>query len=589
MSNFFDLNLESLKQRLPKLAAVCLDAEREELSPEADGLGKTIKRPQPRPTLCLLEGFAEGKLCEELLARDDLEIFHLFVLEPSLPKFVAALHKRDLRHLILDNRVTFLVGIPAAQLFAEYHEILRPKDFWLRMNAFGFLPHPQRFAEVRPYFERARTEWHAARETLFLSAGWLEDSLLGVRNTWEGLSWIQTTPGVNGLKNIFANQPAILISTGPSLVRSLEFLRNVQDQALLIAVDASLKILLDAGVTPHLVVSLERDHGGLPFFQDAPFEKAKSPPHLVTFPVVPQDVIRAFQGPHWVAYRTYGYHYYLEKLMPRGVLMSSHSVAHLGINLMAYLGCGPGILVGQDLCFDPETLSSHSKGIAQYDEWTKDRSLDELKEQLRKQGSELLWVEGNRHNRVPTSMMYHLFCREISWERHRLQLELYNATAGGAKIEGVPWISADEALAKYKSNLNFFEVLDERHQPPANNQDVSVDFFARFVRPLTNNILKLNKEIRECPQSQREQMLGLLRQSRHALMNDQHFLYLIFDLTGRDLLKAENQIQSLYEKSPQSIDEVFEAYKEWMKIASHGAQEILKTVEFPEGGPSLAR
>lgn len=69
---------------------------------------------------------------------------------------------------------------------------------------------------------------------------------------------ILENPGINLLYNRFSEKPAIVVATGPSLNKNKHLLKGLEDKALIISVDASLKILMEMGVKPHLVTSLER-------------------------------------------------------------------------------------------------------------------------------------------------------------------------------------------------------------------------------------------------------------------------------------------------------------------------------------------
>src|SRR5690606_5350222 len=108
---------------------------------------------------------------------------------------------------------------------------------------------------------------NAARNLIRVDCGFREDSLMGFRNVIENLAFIEQTPGIDRLQNQFRNIPAIVIATGPSLTKSLPLLKELQNKALLLSVDASFKILLENGIVPHFVASLERDDHPRAFFE----------------------------------------------------------------------------------------------------------------------------------------------------------------------------------------------------------------------------------------------------------------------------------------------------------------------------------
>src|SRR5205823_2579103 len=128
----------------------------------------------------------------------------------------------------------------------------------------------------------------------------------------ENIPWIERTPGVVNLKQQFKDIPAIIISTGPSLSKSLEALKDLQHRALLLAADASVSILLDHGIEPHFALSLERDNYCKRFFAKCSREHPKFQTNLVAYPFVPQESLKEYKGPQWVSYRDYGYFLFFE-------------------------------------------------------------------------------------------------------------------------------------------------------------------------------------------------------------------------------------------------------------------------------------
>src|SRR5262245_60352828 len=76
-------------------------------------------------------------------------------------------------------------------------------------------------------------------------------------NTLTNLPTVASEADAGALSDLFTDIPAIVIGAGPSLDATLAAIRDLQDRALLISVDTAVRPLLAAGITPHLVVSVD--------------------------------------------------------------------------------------------------------------------------------------------------------------------------------------------------------------------------------------------------------------------------------------------------------------------------------------------
>ncbi len=289
--------------------------------------------------------------------------------------------------------------------------------------------------------------------------GWHEDGLIGLENLVANVSWIRQTPGVDRLKGVMSGKPAVVIATGPSLTKSLTLLKQLEDKVILIAADASLKVLLKAGITPHFVCVIERLEMTMPFFEGLEFPSERRP-HLILSPLSNPKVMSLYQGPQWMAYRTYMSHLYFHSFLPRGFLETRHSVSHLCTSLAAHLGCSEVTLVGQDLAFDPETLSSHAAHVA-YSEWNQSHTEDSLREKLRKLGDDLYWMAGNQRDRVPTRGLFVVFAREFLSLQEQLKLPIINATEGGLKIQGIEWMPLSHKSKSWSKDQKVWQQIEQ--------------------------------------------------------------------------------------------------------------------------------
>ena len=88
------------------------------------------------------------------------------------------------------------------------------------------------------------------------------------QNSFTNLKHMATSPDVGELKDQFKEVPFIVIGAGPSLDDSIDFLRNVQDKAIIVASNSPYRKLINSGIRPHLVVTADPMRPTLSGFQD---------------------------------------------------------------------------------------------------------------------------------------------------------------------------------------------------------------------------------------------------------------------------------------------------------------------------------
>ncbi len=172
---------------------------------------------------------------------------------------------------------------------------------------------------------------------------------------------LQRNPGIVALgrEGRFVDCAAILVGAGPSLDKQLPYLFQVRNEALIIACDAALRPLLKAGITPHIVVSLDPQEEILRFFTG--LQTASS---LLVAPSVAHPlVVKGWRGKilffHKLAPEIPALTE-IAKAMPHlATLVPGGSVLSIGYDLAFKIGCQPIIFVGQDLSYTGK--NSHSR------------------------------------------------------------------------------------------------------------------------------------------------------------------------------------------------------------------------------------
>ena len=153
--------------------------------------------------------------------------------------------------------------------------------------------------------------------------------------------------GVNELRNLFKDKPAILVSTGPSLAKNIHHLIDLKDKAIIICVGQAIRVLLAYGIRPDFATTVDFGEVNIGHFKGL----MDSDVPLVTINRTYAPLLKEWQGPKFIAATPVpGYeHMATGILTDKGFLEAGGSVAHLSLGLAILLGCNPIAFVGQDL------------------------------------------------------------------------------------------------------------------------------------------------------------------------------------------------------------------------------------------------
>ena len=245
------------------------------------------------------------------------------------------------------------------------------------------------------------------------------------RRLEENLNFIRSDGDVAELFGSRKGKTVVVAAAGPTLACHYDRLLTQNEKHCLIAVDAALKPLVEAGVLPDIVVTIDPSREGIyPFFSGVPsaFFSDKT---LVYFPVVHADILKLWQGRRLGSYSTSILYEGVRNKYPKEILFSSGSVLHPSVDLAVKMGASRVILLGADLSFPGG--KSHVTGSPASLEKGKDRSLH--------------WVLNGHGDRVPTTASLRGYLRDL--ERYVAEcttVEFVNGSREGARIEGTSYL-----------------------------------------------------------------------------------------------------------------------------------------------------
>ena len=290
------------------------------------------------------------------------------------------------------------------------------------------------------------------------------DSLVGIKHTLDNLPKMLN----HGIFQEFLKERrakvenAIIVSTGPSLIKQLPLLKKYANKATIFCADSSYPILAKHGIKPDYVCMLERDEIVAECFNNdfGEFDKdivfiVKSVTHPHTIKYL-QKNNRAF-----ILVSTYASFIQYLKLDYFGYFNMGFSVAHMNFLLTIHLKYKNIILIGQDLAYAKDG-QTHSQGFihANLHNGDYERDLDRF-------STTAYGGNGKVQSSEIWTLFRHNFEKDIVNIKMNYHITTYNCTEGGARIEGTiekPFLWACENLLDKDLNkpFDFPKFLDKK-------------------------------------------------------------------------------------------------------------------------------
>lgn len=392
----------------------------------------------------IISGFGLGHHVQALFNRLKGESF-VIVSEPNLALLKAALGAVDLADMLASRRCVILTQVDKAAAQTR----LEPFNT-LMMLGTQFVPHAPSERIAGPFHAALRkliTEHMTyVRMTLFTLVA---NSRITCRNIANNLPRYVSTPPIDVLGERFKGRPAIVVSAGPSLRKNIDQLAALKGRAVIIAVQATFKTLLDRGIVPDFVTSLDYHEMSKRFFENI---SDFSGTHLVAEPKATWHVIDAYRGPVSLLGNDFARLLLGDTLGAHGCLKAGATVAHLAFYLALYMGCAPVILVGQDLGYDSNVY--YTPGTSMHDMWRPEInrfSTMEMKEWERiVRGRKILMRVKDIHGRdIYTDEQLFTYLQQFEGDFAQVPGRVIDATEGGVRKSNTRLMTLAEAAAQY--------------------------------------------------------------------------------------------------------------------------------------------
>lgn len=186
------------------------------------------------------------------------------VFEPSKEVFAQVIFNIDISELIQSNRIFFIVQNVNTEEFSTI------AGEWLDMtnkDASKIMAAPKYidlFREGYEVFKQCCVDMH---EKLHIMANIAEEfGEKEVKNEICNMKYLAGCRLGTELKGIFPNDiPAIIVSAGPSLEKNVELLKEARGKALIFVVDAAIPMIMEHGIKPDAIISIDCIEGTKPF------------------------------------------------------------------------------------------------------------------------------------------------------------------------------------------------------------------------------------------------------------------------------------------------------------------------------------
>lgn len=231
----------------------------------------------------------------------------------------------------------------------------------------------------------------------------------------DNTDYVAKDPSIDALLTTHRGSTVVVAGAGPTLSDQYGWMKDHKPGPI-IAVDAALKPLMNAGIVPDIVVAID-GHADIYdlFFSTLDLTLLKNSA-LIYFPVVQTELLRHWPGHRYVAYSEAPIYAEIACRYPKQRLFSSGSVIHPAVDLATRLSTKNIILTGADFCY-PDG-QSHVAGCYQAQAV---------------QGSH--WVLNSYGERVATIPNLRAYLRDLEdFIAGKNKNEYFNASPRGAKI-----------------------------------------------------------------------------------------------------------------------------------------------------------
>lgn len=362
----------------------------------------------------------------------------ILLYEPDKEVFAKAITCVDISELLAQGNVTLCVNNLNKKNLQEF--ILKNVSY-AKMNLFNFCSMPNYSVLYDAEWNGLINKIKGRFELLIMNRNTeivYSDEM--VENMFMNCRDLIGQHSLNQLRETFIKAehiqdiPAIIVSAGPSLDKNIEHLKKAVGKSVIISVDTAIKPLLEKGIFPDMVVTVD-GHKPVSVFAHSRFSNIP----VIASQYSNNKLWTIHNGRRFYFSELDSYMSYLYGKIRNEVMLPTEtggSVANNAFSAAQLMGFRKIILVGQDLAYPGKKSYASASYSADIKKIENDKEFFEVEDIF---GGTVL-TEGNMN-------LYRKWF-ESQIDRYE-ELEVIDATEGGAKIAGTRIMTLDEAINVY--------------------------------------------------------------------------------------------------------------------------------------------
>ncbi|EAL7909774.1 DUF115 domain-containing protein [Campylobacter upsaliensis] len=412
---------------------------------------KEFKEKYPLYPVLYFYGISNAFMIENLLQNP--YHCHLLVYERNLALLYTLLSSIDLsvalaqKRLLIFNEVSQMEYIFETQPFLAYS-----RTYFLELMSDFYAREEREVLALNSFL------MDGFKKSILKQGNDPKDALQGIRQYVYNLASMIKNPSLKELleKRKAKFKSCVIVSTGPSLSKQLPLLKEVQERVVIFAADSAYPILMQNDIVPDYVCMVERTDFTAEFFKHDFGNKDDKTTFLLASLVHPNAIeYLEKRGRNYILIPKHlNFAQYVD-LKAFSLLSSAVSVAHMAFAIALELEFKELVFIGQDLAYN-DVGHSHPKDYQ--------HSAD-----FESEAYEKIKVVAYGGEGFVESHEIWIFFRQILEDlvKYVVSAKIYNATQGGARIEGMiekPFSECCKDFNENKQNLVKLKPLSEDKQ-----------------------------------------------------------------------------------------------------------------------------
>ncbi len=274
-------------------------------------------------------------------------------------------------------------------------------------------------------------------------------------NFEKNIDTVLSYPGIAEVKNALAGRPAMLIGAGPSLDDSIAFIKQYSQRAIVMAVDTAFPILMNQGIRPDFVVSV--DPQDITFKHFRGYENAGVP--ILVTPVSCSQLMQSYKGPFMIfLQKNHSFTGVMESVLgAKGFSYAGGSVSCIAFDILSQWRCSPVMFVGMDYAYPLSRAYSRLsfESIQMFNTINRFYT-QEVAQRRRINVDKPVYVESYNGTQVQSSITLCDYRKNIEnlVALHQENVTTYSVSACGARMKNVQLLPAQKINTLLPEKLN---------------------------------------------------------------------------------------------------------------------------------------